>query len=187
MFGLSIFNPVVFDSHYSFIKVGCKHTFIHYNYIKTHIYTFKTNKAKYIVEVEEYRQNIFIIKFYRKIDRFCKNKFNVLTNEFNCTRIISTCVRILISILEKNHSASFGFLGSNTISPNFIEKKEDTQRFGIYKAVMENFVGDIVFSHAMDKIHSTYLMINRNNQPEDRFLVIAKQMFEGIFPELENI
>ena len=186
MLCLSIPYSIVFDSSYPFIKVACKKTYTHNNYIKTHVYRFKSDKAVYICEVEEYASDIFVIKFYRKCDRLSPNKYSILTHEGNCTKIVSTCINILLSILLKINNASFGFLGSNTVTNTFIEEKKNTIRFRIYKNAMENLVGDSVFTHAMDVSHSTYLMINKLNTLEDEFLNGAKQMFEDIFPALET-
>jgi hypothetical protein len=137
------------------------------------------------VEVEEYFYNIFIIKFYRKRDSRHPYKFNLLTNEFNCTKIVSTCIRILMDILSRNKYASFGFLGSNTVSPNFEELRRNTKRFNIYKTAMENLVGEETFVHFMDDSHSTYLMANKTNLSVDDLFRRAKIMFEEIYPELE--
>lgn len=186
MFCLSISHSVVFDSSYPFIKVGCKKSYNHDNFVTTHIYRFKTNKAAYICEVEEYLNFIFVIKFYRKCDRLSENKYQILTNEFNCTRIVATCINILHSILKQIDNASFGFMGANTVTKTEKEDKVNTIRFRTYKSAMENLVGDRVFTHAMDVKHSTYLMINKKNIKEDDFLIEAKLMFENIFPTLEN-
>jgi hypothetical protein len=51
---------------------------------------------------------------------------------------------------------------------------------------MENLIGDKVFVHSMDEVHSTYLMANRKNEPIEGFLLTAQSMFEEIYPELEG-
>jgi hypothetical protein len=176
----------LFDKHFRFNKVGCKNLYTDPNYVVTHIYSFKTLRTRYVVEVEEYLYSIFIIKFYRKRDSRHKNRYNVLTGEFRCSEIVSTCIRILIEILTRTPNASFGFLGSNTITDTYTENKSNTQRFNIYKTAMENLIGDNIFIHAMDTIHSTYLMANRANEPIDEFLLRAKKLFEAVYPELED-
>jgi hypothetical protein len=114
--GLSVSDTIVFENFYAFNKVGSKKPHTDPYFVITHIYSFKTNKARYIAEVEEYSHQIYIIKFYRKCDIHNAHKYNILTHEYNCTQIVSTCIRILIEILNKNPAASFGFLGSNSIN-----------------------------------------------------------------------
>ena len=186
MCGLYVSDTVVFENFYSFNKVGCKKPYTNHNFVITHIYSFKTNRARYIAEIEEYKHLIYIIKFYRKCDIHNAHKYNILTHEYNCTQIVSTCIRILVEILNKNPAASFGFLGSNTINNGREELKQKTKRFNIYKTAMENLIGDKVFVHSMDEVHSTYLMANRKNEPIEGFLLTAQNMFEEIYPELEN-
>jgi len=175
----------VFENHYPFTKVGCKTSFHHDNYLRTHIYSFRTNNSRYLIEVEQYLHEIFVIKFYRKQDKPRDCKFNILTNENNCTKIISTCIQVLITILQSHPNASFGFLGSHTIDGDNVEPRENTKRFKVYKTAMENLIGDDIFIHSMDVVHSTYLMINKNNSPEDEFLIKAREMFEDLFPSME--
>jgi hypothetical protein len=109
-----------------------------------------------------------------------------LTNEFKCSKIVATCIMILKSILDKNENASFGFLGSNTITRDYRELRNETQRFRIYKGVMENLVGGTVFVHSMDLSNSTYLMVNKNNVSIDDFINRSKDMFDEIFPNLAD-
>lgn len=107
----------MFETSYDFVKV-CKNQALNKPYLyETILYRFKTSITRYTVEVEHYHHNIFILKFYRTCDRKSKLKFNILTNEFNSTKIIATCVHIMLSVLKKNPSASFGFIGANTIDP----------------------------------------------------------------------
>jgi hypothetical protein len=176
----------VFDNPYQFTKVGSKRPHNIQSFVKTHIYSFRAEKTRYVVEVEEYSFNIFIIKFYRKSDTMDPLKFNVLTNEFKCSKIIATCVHVLLHIHRNNSNASFGFLGANTITGNYEEAKESTQRLNIYKKVMMNLIGDTFFEHHIDIIHSTYLMANKSNVPMDGFVSTVKKLFEEIYPSLED-
>lgn len=177
----------MFEGYYTFNKANVD-TPLNYkkHLLKTHIYRFKTEgRTPYIVHVEEYPGHIFIIKFFRKKDRNNKNRFNIVTNEGRCTKIVTTCIRILVSILHKVPDASFGFLGAHTVTKSEVESKTNTQRFRIYKFAMENRIGENLFVHSMDEIHSTYLMVNKANKKPDAFVEKARKMFEEIFPELE--
>jgi hypothetical protein len=178
----------MFENFYEFEKV-CKTQALNKKYLyETITYRFQTPVTRYTVELEHYHHDIFIIKFYRTSDRKNKLRFNIMTNEHNCPRIVSTCIHILLSILKSKQLASFGFIGANTIDPaiNFIEDKQTTKRFRVYKMAMENLVGEKIFHHSMDQVHSTYLMVNNKNQSIEDIIEKAKIMFERIYPELEN-
>ncbi len=172
----------MFEGCYKFRKANVDTPYNKKHHLRTHIYTFKTVKTPYIIHVEEYPENIFILKFFRKQDRNRVDRFNIITNEGKCTRIVGICIRVLIDILGKNKNASFGFLGANSKN----EEKDNSQRFRIYKFAMENLIGDDMFIHSMDLPNSTYLMVNRKNEKPESFVERAKLMFEEIYPQLEN-
>jgi len=174
----------MFDAPYAFRKANTEHPVADKHLICTYNYVFKADDTPYIAKVEVYPNNIYIIKFFRKQDRRRKNRCHILTNEFKCTKIVATCIAILVSILDKNSKASFGFLGSNTIEGNYEELRSETKRFKIYKRAMENLVGNNVFEHSMDVANSTYLMVNKNNSSVDDFINESKVMFDEIFPDL---
>jgi len=176
----------MFENSYAFSKCNKTQALNKAYLYETIFYRFSTPIDRYMVELEHYHHSIFIIKFYRTKDRKNKNKFNILTREYNCTRIISTCIKILLEVLEEKPLASFGFIGSYTIDNNYIEDKNCTQRFRIYKMVMENLIGEIRFYHSMDLVHSTYLMVNSGNKSPNEIIAKAKIMFEKIYPELET-
>ncbi|OJW13485.1 hypothetical protein [Mucilaginibacter sp. 44-25] len=176
----------MFETSYDFVKV-CKNQALNKPYLyETILYRFETPVTRYTVEVEHYHHDIFIIKFYRNSDRKNKLKFNILTNEFNSTKIIATCVHIMLSILNKKPLASFGFIGANTIDSlkNYNEQKNFTKRFRVYKQAMENLIGENLFHHSMDTVNSAYLMINNRNKSTQDILSRAKIIFEKIYPEM---
>lgn len=156
--------------------------------ICTHNYSFNSEKTRYLVQVEQYPLSIYIIKFHRKQDKGRKDRYNILTAEFKCVKIVSTCIRILISIYKKDALASFGFLGANCIGENGNgdEPKSNTKRFRIYKRAMENLISEDLFFHSMDIRNSTYLMVNKRHESVDDIINKAKHMFEDIFPALES-
>src|SRR4051812_24503633 len=79
------------------------------------IYRFRTDLYPYLIEVEQYKHNIYALKFYRRIHKGNKDRFNLMSNEGKCSRIIGTCFSIFFDIYSKNPLASFAFIGSNTI------------------------------------------------------------------------
>jgi len=110
----------VFDSHYPFHKVGVNKAH-NQGYLKEIItYSFKTNRNYYLVEVEVYALDIYVIKYFLKKDKRNPVKYNILTYENRCSKIISTCIRIMLQIHDKNPLASFGFW-----VPLLLKKKPD--------------------------------------------------------------
>lgn len=99
--------------------------------ICTSIYTFRSTKSNlvYLVRVEHYKMDIYIIKFYLKSNQNSPHKYNLLTNTFDPHRIINTCIRILLDIYQKDSKASFGFIGANRIGEN----EDNTKRYRVYK------------------------------------------------------
>lgn len=178
----------MFDSWYKFSKVGVDKTH-NKKYLKEVItYSFKSDRNYYLVEVEAYTNHIYIVKFYLKKDKQNPLKYHLLTNENKGSRIISTCIRIMFHIYQKNRLASFGFIGANTISKEsgFEEPKQLTKRFRIYKMTMHALFGAETFTHYADNKHSAYLMVNNKSASVTNVRQIAKQMFEDIFPELSE-
>jgi hypothetical protein len=176
----------VFDSYYQLNKVGVDKAHNKKYLIEVITYSFKSDRNYYLVEVELYRYDIYIIKFFLKKDKRNKLKYNVLTSENRCSKIISTCVRIMLQIHEKNLLASFGFLGANTIKKEigYNEPKEMTKRFQVYKKAMYALLGIKTFTHYYDADNSTYLMINNKCKSVEGSFNNAKKMFEEIYPAL---
>ncbi len=176
----------MFDSYYPFHKVGVVKPLSN-KYLKEIItYNFKSRSNYYLVEVERYELDIYIIKFYLKKDKRNSHKYNVLTNENRCSRIINTCVKIMLEIYNKDKLASFGFVGANTIrrDTGFEEPKVQTKRFMVYKRVMYALLGVQTFTHYYDASNSTYLMLNNKSESVTQKFENAKKMFEEIFPML---
>lgn len=84
------------------------------------LYTFKSTKSNltYIVRVEVYKYHIYAVKFYLKNMQHSKNKYRIATNTYEPRRIINTCINIMLPIYEKDHKASFGFIGANGMDEN---------------------------------------------------------------------
>jgi hypothetical protein len=169
------------------IHSGYSFNFIHTKAIKEkyhlreHKYAFKTRLNKrYIVNVEEYQHKLFVIKFYLKSHEHSKNKYNLLANNGDAFRILSTCVNIILHTLAKTPTASFGFIGEHSIG----EEKNNTQRFRIYKRVTENYFPADKFEHALNVENSSYLILNKKNKTEN-LKEKAQVMFNQIYLGLE--
>lgn len=174
----------MFDSHYRFCKVGSDkaHNKKYLNNVIT--YSFRSGNY-YLVEVEVYSDDIYIIKYYLKRHKSNPLRYNLLTNEQKCGKVVSTCIRIMLSIYQKNPLASFGFLGANTVKTNYEEPKAITKRFKVYKYAVISLFGFETFTHHQDLEHSTYLMINNKHKDIETIKEKARKMFDDLFPELE--
>lgn len=113
----------------------------------THVFTFRASKSDnqvFVVNVEEYLPyHIFVVKFYQKSLKRLDNKYNQMTNTYDATRKIATCIDIMLEFLEANPYSSFGFVGANNLG----EGKNTTKRFRVYRKVMTNFFSPISFEH----------------------------------------
>jgi hypothetical protein len=152
-------------------------------------YAFSTPSESYLLEVEEYKYDIYIIKFFPKRLKNNPKRFNVLTGENKLGGIIGTCIYLILQILKKSPMANFGFLGSHTIDfkREYEEKKECTKRFKIYRYAVFNLIGEEAFSHFMEEKNSTYLLVNNKHEDVDRIKDKADQMFDVVFPRLNGI
>ena len=97
-----------------------------------------------------------------KCDKNNKLKYNRLTNLGEFRPIINTCVNIVLDIYEKDSSASFGFIGSNTMTDKFSEMKSNTKRYNIYKRLMVTYFSDEHFKHIADKQKSSYMLLRKS-------------------------
>ena len=153
--------------------------------IETSIYTFRSAKSNlvYLVRVEHYKMDIYIIKFYLKSNRNSPYKYNLLTNTFEPRRIINTCINILMDIYQKHPDASFGFIGANRIG----ESEANTKRYRIYKKIVTTYFTDIYFYHHYNTEKSAYILINKLKLKENPSLVgEIEQFFIDIYPSLED-
>lgn len=125
-----------------------------------HIYRFTGKEnGKYIVHVEEYEDEVFVVKFYMKRHKRSPDKYRLLSHMRDMQGIVRTCIEIMLEVYRKRPFASFGFLGM----PNSDEARGNTQRYRIYKYVMQNFFPPTVFRHYPLDTHSAYLMLNVNS------------------------
>lgn len=176
----------MFDSPYSHRKAEVRKGALGNQIDHIIIYTFDTAKCRYIVEVEHYSHNFYVVKYYPKKYRNYKYKFNLLTSEYICHSIIATCLRIIEEIMIRDPYANFGFVGSPTVIPemNWKEGQSNTKRFRIYKYAFESYFGHEGFTHYMNIYSSGYLIINNANGDTDAIMVKADKMFVEIYPGL---
>ena len=138
-------------------------------HIRDLLYHFKSTKSNliYIVLVEQYKYDVFAVKFYPKKWRNSKNKYRLLTKTYEPRRIINTCINIMLSIYDKNKNASFGFVGANRIG----ESIKETKRYKVYSTIIATYFSDQLFYHKENKDKSAYLLINNNSLSKNPSLI----------------
>jgi len=142
-----------------------------------HNYSFKgKNNKRYIVIAEEFHYSVFAVKFYLQEHKYCEHKFTRLSKQNECSRVITTVGKIMLSITAKNPYASFAFVGS----PLKEEAKKNTKRFRLYSKIVANLIAPINFEHKTSRKHSAYLLLNRNNQEPD-LLPKIEEMFKPFY------
>jgi len=146
------------------------------------IYSFRTDLYPYLIEVEQYNHNIYVLKFYRRLHKNNKERFNLMSNEGRCSRIMGTCFSIFMDVYKKNPLASFGFVGSHTIDKkrSFIESTTETKRFRVYKTAVLSYFGEETFSHFYNPEHSTYLAISNKNKSVFKIKDEADKILEDL-------
>lgn len=154
----------MFDSFYELRGLG--HTS---NLIKAHLkiktckYRFDTPLHAYILEVECYINNFYVIQFYKRKLKNHPKKYQIQTNEHKAMQIVGTCIRVIKMFSDIDPKSSFGFIGSNTYDPisGVEEPKVNTKRWKIYKHAVENEYGPDTFKHAYDRFNSSYILLRR--------------------------
>lgn len=130
--------------------------------IVTHKYKFVTSRnTLYHVNVEQYKNDIYIVKFFPKKYKGSDNKYFILTYEYDARKIIYTCITIALDIYGNDSNASFGFIGAPTLKEKEREKiLEETKRFKAYRYFATFFFNPLHFTHITNKNYSTYLLLN---------------------------
>lgn len=178
------YNP----SPYKFTKV-CTNS-IDSIHLRTHVYRFTSEKSNltYLVDVEHYIHNVFVLKFYLRDQKKWKVKFNLLTNTNEARLIIFTCIDIMIDVFKQNTNASFGFQGARTFSLKTKEYTEhsqtNTKRFNIYRKIVANALSEDYFEHYSYEKESIYLLLNKSNKCTTSYRKQIESTFRYLYPSL---
>lgn len=122
------------------------------NYKKLHIYTFKSPKYKYIVHIEEYDYDYYLISFFPKLNKdfFVKqsqiayrggehhDEYSYFTNEDIAIQILSLLISEMKKILQTNQYASFGYFGAPDYKTGNEEDMFNTKRVRVYNGIIQN-------------------------------------------------
>lgn len=139
-------------------------------HLSTSIYTFisPVTKLKYVVNLEYYNENLYVIKFYPKSLKKSLYKYNRITNKGDVLNILITCAKLIPQILRENQSASFGFIGSRTYDVGRAEFQENyfnNKRFRVYSKLIQDVIGSKTFEHYEYIKISGYLLVNKTQKP----------------------
>lgn len=131
------------------------------------LWTFKSVKSnkRYIVEVEGFENEFYGIKFYWKGVEKSKDRYSLLTNDYEPRIIIRSCIEVMLEYYRKNPLVSFGFVAARDLEQDLkgknIDVESGSRRFKFYKRMMVNLFGPETFLQASDTTNTIYLMINR--------------------------
>lgn len=127
------------------------------------IWSFRSEKSnkRYIVEVEYFSHNFLGLKFYWKGVSASKERYSLLTNDYEPRTIILSCVMIMFHYLKSAECVSFGFVAAPDVMGNNLNSSYPNKRFRFYRRMMLSLFGPDVFKQAYDANNSLYLLINR--------------------------
>ena len=130
------------------------------------LWTFRSTKSnkRYIVEVEGFENEFYGIKFYWKGVEKSKDRYSLLTNDFEPRTIIRSCIEVMLEYYRKNPLVSFGFVAAPDLEKDLkgknIDVKSGSRRFKFYQRMMVSLFGPETFYQASDTTNTIYLMIN---------------------------
>lgn len=131
--------------------------------------SLKSNK-RYIVEIESFSQAFLGIKFYWKGVSESKNRYSLLTNDYEPRTIIMSCIHIMLQYYSHNSHCSFGFVAAPDLEKS-TNCKSYNKRFRFYKNMMLNTFGVETFLHVYDTNNSLYILINRRQYEEGKITI----------------
>ncbi len=84
------------------------------------------NKNKrYIVEVEGFENEFYGLKFYWKGVEKSKDRYSLLTNDYEPRTIMRSCIEVMLEYYRKNRLVSFGFVAAPDLDKDIKGKKVD--------------------------------------------------------------
>ena len=129
----------------------------------TDIWHFKSDKSnkRYVVEIEWFSRHFFGLKFYWKGVAESKNRYSLLTHDYEPRTIVMSCVHIMLHYFQRDKCSSFGFVAARNIEGDN-RTNEINKRFRFYRRMMLSLFSPEVFVQAYDKNNSVYVLINND-------------------------
>lgn len=126
--------------------------------------SLKTNK-RYIVEVEGFENEFYGLKFYWKGVEKSKNRYSLLTNDYEPRIIVRSCIEVMLDYYRNNRLVSFGFVAAPDLDKDIVGKKVNkesgSRRFRFYQRMMINLFGPETFCQVSDTTNIIYLLVNK--------------------------
>lgn len=172
----------MFLSHFSVREInsgrkkvpGSDDEMIEYNY------SFRGNKKRYLVIVEEYNYQCFAVKFCLQEHKNYHDRFSRLSNQNECSRVITTIIKIIKDIHDKNPFANFVFIGAQAANE---KSYNQTKRFRLYIKILERVITPVFFERRYNPNNSTCIFLSRNNNDKN-IPKLIETMFRKYYPEL---
>lgn len=130
------------------------------------LWTFKSAKSnkRYIVEIEGFENEFYGLKFYWKGVEKSKNRYSLLTNDYEPRIIVRSCIEVMLEYYRKNRLASFGFVAAPDLDKDLkgkrVDKESGSRRFKFYRRMMINLFGPETFYQVSDTTNTIYLLVN---------------------------
>ncbi|MCM1452253.1 MAG: hypothetical protein NC102_08335 [Clostridium sp.] len=123
------------------------------------LWTFKSKKSnkRFIVEVENFDHDFLGIKFYWKAVADSKNRYSILTNDYEPRRIVLSCINVMMHYFNKNPFVSFGFVASPDSNP---KANCSNKRMRLYRRMMLTYFGPQTFTQRYDSKNELYVLVN---------------------------
>ena len=126
--------------------------------------SLKTNK-RYIVEVEGFENEFYGLKFYWKGVEKSKNRYSLLTNDYEPRIIVRSCIEAMLDYYRNNRLVSFGFVAAPALDKDIdgkkVNKESGSRRFRFYQRMMINLFGPETFRQVSDTTNTIYLLVNK--------------------------
>ena len=105
--------------------------------IKHHSWTFKSTKSnkRYIVEIEYFSNHFLGLKFYWKGVASSKDRYSLMTNDYEPRIIVMSCVYIMLEYFKRDKCASFGFVAADDLN-SADNPNQPNKRFRFYRRMM---------------------------------------------------
>lgn len=169
----------MFEKGYPFRYINTQILPADYPHIKVSNYSFTTAKKKrYIVLVDKYEYQVFVVKFYEATHKQRLNKFNVILNDFDCSRVLRTVLNIATEELRKEPLASFAFAGVY---------KEGDEKITTANTQRHRILGTQTFLHSYEQRSNCYLLVNKGHPNPVAMQSLIVDMFAKHFEELSHL
>lgn len=125
---------------------------------KSELYKVRTtDRRPYFIKMNYYDNGVHFVKFYPAKLNLSPNKYKIrVGNIKEFTRLISTCIKLSVRLLEENKDAIIGFVG-DWDGKDVERESEVSQRYRIYEKAVLSVVSKT------DKFNVDFIVIKKIN------------------------